>query len=468
MKEWTEPNGAHPLSTRAVADLPVLITVGESGVGKSLLLSELETLDEIDNTRCLPRLPRTYVWAGLRTESTSLRHWSAVWRDAIFVSSATHAVQIGDKDSEVIRSINDWLEGQSWLEYVARRIPRHPYSVAAGIAGVIEPMPDDGKQRWLEGNDWLQIEALLQQAPLGPTLPVITIDEFHTIPHEDPILALEVEAGMASALMRLGQQPLPGIRIRAAISGRAMRYLSHRIDKSLLNGNSIREVIWTKSDLRSAYDKMIQKWRTDNGVPEIPILDSDRVEVPLRRCTENPVEYVLRHSSLNPGDLWHNASALLAEVSERNRPLTQDEFRNVVSQSSAFLTDCRMRAAANELAAVLTLESGRKRDPVSPGDAESLVSLFLQRPTSEIFTKLQLNRMIDAVFEPKSRLSVATVLWVHGLLTVVPRPARVRQLPKRYSERVVPEDRHFALNPIVNDVFSIKKLELQEVTLEYH
>jgi hypothetical protein len=467
MIDWSEPNTAHPLLTAENAALPVMIAVGESGVGKTQFLGALENLDMDCTHMRPPRLPRTYVWAALRTTTTSLRHWSTVWRDAILVSCATFVAQRSDPQSVALHKVVAWLEGEAWLEYSSRSFPRHPFSIAGNIAAQIDDMNDDGKRRWLESDSWLQLESLLREvAPDGTSL-ILVIDDFHTIPQEDPILALEVEAGMAAALVSMARQPLPSVTLRAAISGRAMRYLSSRIDKRLLSGNPIREIIWTKNDLSLAANTMVDSWCRDNQASSIPILDSERVEVPLRRSTEDPVEYLLRHSSLNAGDLWHHINALLMEVSEQRRPLSQDEYRYTISQGSAFLVDCRKRAAANELAAYLTLETVESGTTILPSTAEARIDRFLQMPGSEIFSRVTLNKLIRTAIEARSTNGAATVLWAHGLITVVPILGGSRHLPKRYSERITTSDLRFSINPIVHDVFEIRKLELQEVTFEY-
>lgn len=447
---------------------PSLATTGARGAGKSRLLLEVERLDPPDTVHLGPsQLPRSHDWRSLATNKVSLKHWHSIWRMAILISSLTHVLAEVEQTHPDAQIAGQWLTEQEWLRFTDRHTAKHPFSVLKQAALHLESNDETQKKRWVEQDSWSVLEAILGNAMHHARPLVIVFDDFDRYPIEDPSLSAEVQAGLAMFLADYLERPVPGLTIRAAIDARALRFAERHNNHSLMRSEAIYELIWTKASLRQLLDRTLIE-----GYGAYPsgiawLVGDDRIPIPERRTTEDPIEYLLRHSALSAGDLDYQLAMLGRHRVILGKAFSSDAFRAAVADNSVHLARTRLRQAAEELAA-FAVNSVEVRDftNVDRQQYSDAILTRLEAMREEVFGRIRFHRHFLDNWDPATRTYVLNILWANGLITLSPKLGRFRLLPNAIYNEVKPNDRRLAFNPILHDLVPLH-LASEEVRFDY-
>lgn len=469
MIDWIEPHGGEPQATlRSCMASPSLASTGARGAGKSRLLLEVERLDPPETVHLSPsQLPRSHDWRSLATSKVSLKHWHSVWRVAILTSAMTHVLAEVEPIHADVQVADKWLADQEWLKFTDRRPAKHPFSVLKQAALHLESRDETEKKRWVEQDSWSALEAILDKVMRHAPPLVIVFDEFDKYPIEDPSLSAEVQAGLAMFMADYLRRPHSGLTIRAAIDARALRFAERHNNHVLMASEAIHELIWTKDALREMIDRTLI-----DGYGARPsgiqwLVEGDRIPIPERRTTEDPTEYLLRHSALSAGDLDYQLTMLGRQRVISGGPFSSEAFRAAVADNSVHLARTRLRHAAEELAA-FAVNSVEVRDfaNVDRQVYSDAILTRLEAMREEVFGRIRFHRHFRATWDPATRTYVLNILWANGLVTLSPKLGPCRLLPKAIFNEVKPNDLRLAFNPILHDLVPMH-LASEEIRFDY-
>jgi len=352
---------------------------------------------------------------------------------------------------------------------VGHELTKHPFSIIKMAALHVETT-EAVKMRWIENDSWDVLEHGLRLA--APTVPPICIefDNFDRFPVENPSVAAEAQVGLAAYLDDYSKAPIPGATIRAVVDAHAYRFAHIHGDATVVDSAAKCEIVWTKQSIRAFVLARISEAVGEEVQDLRHLVAGDLIHIPERGTDEDPLEYLMRHGSLAPGDLEHQMSLLIADWSATRSPLKPEDFRGAVADNSIHLAETRIRHAAEEVAA-LAASHDANRDfstPFNRAPIERAIKGGIVAVHSETFGKRKFNKNFLGEWSlPEERSHLLHILWANRIVLVAPILGRNWLTPKSLSCHIRTTDTRFAFNPIIHDLLHLRELARQEVTVDY-
>ncbi len=487
-------------------DRNIRIIVGKKGAGKTIYIRRLQDsarqensvssdIDEVVFASKIARdVPQTLSVIGFCQQFTMERvteAWQSAWRIAILRSVMSHLAYKKYFNQYINQEILiSKLRNLGELES-GEEVERSPYSELKNI--LYQYRSESTFSKFAGSSKWDDIQTIIGTA-LKACPPVFIYmdavdDEFTHAPMEWH----RCQKGLFYAVLRLlGQSGAIGQRLHVVIAIRDIVYSSVMQSEhqtryirtpyiSILEWDYYSITYFLKEKVKSIHPMYLDD-RDDNSVESF--LGLKAIENLDRKCLENSIDYVIRHTRCLPRDVVQMGNLIATEKLQykiRNYPRDGWVYtiRNVVSQMAKTFAEEQLIICANQLASHDAPAHSVKHD-YADAYVSSKEQVAFRKDTFKNYIKglgcekLSIDDLIkaDNLFKSPAKMDIdlSTILWQNGLIGFKRRKSDEKfefYSMSRNSDFIMPDyGEEYALHSIMLDAFPKLRVEFPNPVVE--